>query len=117
MAYDVSRHRAVVLVFKLEGCGHCEIYVPRLLERIRVLQAAGVEVELLSEGKPPRKEGVLVAVYDLTNPNAEVNALADRFAVNGMPTTVVLPRGQGALKVEGALTPSQIDALLTNAAR
>ena len=116
MAYDLSPHNALVAVFKLEGCPACEDYIPRLFARVQELQRQGASIEVYDpERKGGKKARVIVMVYDLSDAEPEVNRFADRFSISAMPTTVLLPRGPGAFKVEGSLSASQIDSILLRA--
>jgi len=115
--YDLAPHRCLIAVFTLEGCGHCEIYLPRLKARVEQLQKQGFSIELPEADQAPEGRAVLVMVYDLSKGDHTVQRFADRFQVEGTPTTVVLPRGHGAFKIDSSLSDSQIDRMLEIALR
>lgn len=117
MPYDLSQYRAFIAIFVLDGCGHCEAYVPRVEAAITRLQQEGRSIELLQANQPPKKAAVLVGVYNLTTGDRSVQELADRFDVQATPTTVVLPQGIGAFKVDSSLSNSQIAFLLDDTLR
>lgn len=96
---DVSNERVLVIVFGMTDCPACEEYIPRFMARARPFQTNGVPV----------------FVYDVASPDPRLQAFADRYEISGTPTTLVLPRGKGFIKVEGVLDDHQIDDLLRKA--
>lgn len=117
MPHDLTLHHCLIAIFTLEGCGHCEAYVPLVEAEVARLQRARRPIEMLRADRPPGEAAVLVAVYDLTKGDHTVQAFADRYQIETTPTTLVLPHGAGAFKVASALTPSQITHVLEDALR
>lgn len=111
MAIDLTRAKAVIVVFVMEGCGACEEYLPRFKAQVAAARRRGQRINFYDDGSVPEGH-VAVVVYDAASPDPSVQALANRFAVQGTPSTVVLPRGPGAFKVEGGVTNSQIQWIL-----
>lgn len=93
---DLSGYRVIVVVFAMPDCPACEDYVPRFLRYAAPYQQAGIPV----------------FVYNVASEDPKLQEFADRYKVQVTPTTLVLPRGQGHLKVEGGLPDAAIDRLL-----
>lgn len=117
MAHDLTMFRYFIAIFTLEGCGHCEEYVPKVEAEVARLRRKKHSIELLRAGQAPQGAAVLIAVYDLTAGDHSVQAFADRFQVETTPTTLILPQGPGAQKITGALTDSQVQHMLADALR
>jgi len=102
---DLTLYSVVIIIFKMEGCGACEGYMPRLVAHLS-------RPFYLYEGRKIPPTGIPVLVYDAASEDPKVQQLANRYAIHDMPATLVLRRGQGAFKVEGALDDAQIDYML-----
>ena len=111
MAIDLTHAKAVIIVFVMEGCGACEEYLPRFKAQVAAARRQGHRINFYEDGTVPAGH-VAVVVYDAASPDPSIQAIGDRFAVQGTPSTVVLPRGPGAFKVEGGVTDSQIRWIL-----
>jgi thiol-disulfide isomerase/thioredoxin len=99
MPTDIQGERVIVVVFAMPDCPACEEYLPRFLARAEAY----------------RKAGVPVFVYDVSSEDPKLNAFADRYKIRATPTTLVLPRGAGMLRAEGALPDASIEVLLRKA--
>jgi thioredoxin-related protein len=106
--HSLDNYNVIVVVFGLEGCPACADYTPRLLDRLR--QRDNANDFFVYQGALENKIPVLF--YDGGSEDEKVQAFADRYKVNAMPTTLVLRRGTGVLKAEGALDDGRINALL-----
>lgn len=90
---------AIVVVFTMDGCGHCEDFMPTF-ERVA------------------RSWSRTVPAYELKadDPNPEIQRLADRLKVTGTPTTAAIRRySGGAAKIEGAGSAQQVNELFKQA--
>jgi thiol-disulfide isomerase/thioredoxin len=112
---DLSAHRAAVIVFAMEGCGACEHYVPRLIAKAQELNAHGYRFTVYEVGKAIPRGSIPILLYDAASLEPEIQKLADRFAVEATPTTIVLSQGPGSFKVEGNLADNQITWVLNMA--
>jgi thiol-disulfide isomerase/thioredoxin len=112
---DLSTHRVAVIVFAMDGCGACDHYVPRLVAKAQELNTHGYSFAIYEPGKPVPRNAVPILLYDAASMEPEIQKLADRFAVQATPTTIVLSRGAGSFKVEGNLADNQITWLLNMA--
>lgn len=99
MPTDLSNERVVVIVFAMPGCGACEEFLPRFAKL----------------AAPYRRKGLPVFVFDAASPDPGLQAFADQYKVSGTPTTLVLPRGQGVIRREGALDDAESQLLLDRA--
>lgn len=106
---DLSPYNVVIIVFAMPECGACETYLPRLIERS---QAHGAPFEVFDGGRAPAKGRVPILTYDVASDDKAVQQFADQYQVTSTPTTLVLRRGPGSFKLEGALSPGQIDYVL-----
>lgn len=106
---DLANYRVVIIVFGMPECGACEAYLPRFSARVA---RHGRPLHIYRPGKPVPAGAVPILVYDVASPDAEIQALANRYAISATPATLVLRRGPGAFKVEGALDDAQIDHVL-----
>lgn len=105
---SLDNYSVLVVVFGLEGCPACEDYVPRLLNRLT--QKKYASDFLIYQGSLDQRIPVLI--YDAGSEDPQIQALANRYAIHGLPTTLVLRRGNGVFKAEGALDDGRINAVL-----
>ena len=88
----LANANAVIIVFVMPGCGACELYKPTFIAAAERYKAR-----------------VPAYVMDVTTPaGAQV---ADAYGVVATPTTMVLRRGNGAIRADGAQSPQSIDQL------
>lgn len=112
---DVSHLNVIILVFAMPDCGHCEEYTPRLLNRVSAFRRKGSPFVIYKNGMKLDKKDIPVFIYNAASDGKGVQELADRYAVQATPTTLVLVRPEGALRLEGAIDDDQIDYMLTSA--
>lgn len=106
---DLSKVNVLIAVFAMPDCHACESFTPKIAA---AAHAAGRPFQVHDERTPIRKGAVPVVFYDVSQPDPEISAFADRYKVEATPTTLVLTRSGGVFKVEGALTDEQIAHLL-----
>lgn len=112
---DLAHVKSVVIVFAMKGCGACEDYIPRLTQMVKGFQVYQVPfVFHTGGGVRPGTIPVLVYAADATDPG--VQALADQYKVQALPTTILLTRSARPVKVEGAIDNEELHRLLTSAA-
>jgi hypothetical protein len=117
VSHDLSRTNVLLVVFMMDGCGACEDYTPKFMQRVEAFRAQGVPLRVMGVGSKPLKAGEIpVMLYDAAAPDDELQAFADRLGVTATPTTCLLTRS-GTTKVEGAIEPADIDKLLLAAHR
>lgn len=109
---DLSNHGSAIIVFAMEGCGACDHYVPRLVAQAEQLKAQGYPFVVYQEGMAVHRGAIPILLYDAASPDVDVQRLADRFHVQATPSTILVTRGEGAFKCEGALANNQIDWIL-----
>jgi thiol-disulfide isomerase/thioredoxin len=93
---DLRGKNVVVLVFAMPGCEHCEEFLPRFAPK----------------AQPYINQGVPIFYYDLASEDASVQSIADRYEIMAAPTTLVLKRGNGSMKISGSYSNTDIDRLL-----
>ena len=96
---DLTNERVLVALFVQEGCPACEEYLPRF-ERV---------------ADRYRRAGMPIIVYDATSTDDELVAFMDRYQIEATPTLLVLRRGPGSRRLDGALTNAETDAVLLDA--
>lgn len=109
---DLSKVNVLVAVFAMHDCPACEAYTPRLAAAARAYGRpfhVHDGVQLIPRGSIP------IIFYDVSQPDPEIASFADRYQVTATPTTLVLVRGPGTLKVEGNLSDDQITHVLQSA--
>ena len=112
---DLQRTKAVLVVFAMHGCGPCEAFLPKLMDRIDAHNAHGAPFHVWAPGQALHQGTIPVLLYDAASENTELQDLADRLGVSATPTTCLLTRS-GTTKIEGLMQPDAIDRLL-NAAK
>lgn len=90
---------AIVVVFVMKGCGHCEDYLPTFRQVARswnrTVPAYEIRVDKMTE---------------------EQTRFADRMKVEATPTTVAVSRRSGgAMRLEGAQSPAAVNYLFQQA--
>lgn len=109
---SLDAQNVVILVFAMDGCPACEHYVPRLLREAEALRAEGYPFVVYQPGMMLAPRAIPIVVYDAATPDVDVQKLADRYAVQATPTTIVATRGPGGFKSEGSLANNQARWLL-----
>ncbi len=110
---DLSNVSVAVFVFVMEGCHACEGYLPKLADRVG--QRAGEGFLLCDQGRALPPGSIPVIIYDAGQATPEMQAFMANYNVTATPTTLILSRGPGSCKLEGTLTPQQIDQVLSMA--
>lgn len=90
---------AIVVVFVMKGCGHCEDYLPTFRQVARnwnrTVPAYEIRVDKMNE---------------------EQTRFADRMKIEATPTTVAVSRRSGgAVRLEGAQAPEAVNFLFQKA--
>lgn len=112
---DLDKQKVVVIVFAMGECPACENYLPRFISEVEALRAHGYPFVVYVPGQPIAPNAIPVLVYDAGSPDATIQGIADRYGVSATPSTLVLTRGPGSFKTEGALANNQISWLLNMA--
>ncbi len=112
---DVSHLKVIVLVFAMPECGACEEYTPRLLKRVNAFKRSGHPFVVYKSGMSLNEGQIPIFLYNVASDGKGVQALADQYKIEATPTTLVLVRPEGALRLEGAINDAQIDHVLTSA--
>ncbi len=115
MIADLSRCRAVIIVFAMDGCPYCDEFQPRLDHQLRAFRAHGTPFEYYDGGAITRGS-IPVIVLDGASQDAQIQSIADQHKVSGMPTTILFTHNARPMKLEGALDDGQIYDLLVRAA-
>lgn len=112
--FDLSPYRVLIAVFGMPECPACEAYIPRLVERVEALRAAGAKISIYdpTSTTPVPTDSALVVIYDVSSEDASVQTFADRLNIAATPTTVILLRGAGMSRFEGGLANGHIDQVL-----
>ena len=111
---DLSNVKSLLIVFAMDGCGACHEYLPRLQRMVEGFASHGVPIYFYTSGQVPAGQ-IPVLVYDGTSEDAQVQALADRFKVEAMPTTVLLAHNAKPVKLEGAIEDDELYRVLVSA--
>ena len=101
MPVDLTKERVLVALFVQEGCGACEEFQPRF-DRLAARY---------------KRAGMPVFVYDAAGGDPELVAWMDRYEIGATPTILVLKRGPGTMKIDGAIPDDQIEGVLQSAYR
>ena len=83
--------RTAILVFGMAGCDACAEYIPRFRARSRRF-AGHVPIHVLDANQHTR--------------------MADYYRIRNTPTTLVLRKPQGVMRVEGAVGDAEIERIL-----
>ena len=111
---DLRGTKVIVVVWAMPGCGACDDYLPRFLERVEALKARQVPFHVWVPGEPIAKGSIPVLLCDAASTDEALQDLADKMKVTATPTTCVMTHYNTA-KVEGSVPVDQIDALLLDA--
>jgi thioredoxin-related protein len=112
---DLSRCKAVIIVFAMEGCGHCAEYQPRLEREIQRFKQSGAPLVYYNASGELSRGVIPVIVLDGASQDPQISALADQYRVQGMPTTLLLTHNARPVMLEGAIDDRQIYDLLVSA--
>ena len=86
--------RVVVVVFVMQGCGHCHDFAPI----VRQAQQ--------------RHPSIPVYFVDAAAKDAWSQQLADRHGIEATPTTLLLRNPTGFIKVEGIMSANELEQLM-----
>lgn len=114
MSVDISKVKSMLIVFAMDGCPACHDYTPRLIKMVEGFQAHGVPFVFHTDG-PIFKGQIPVLVYDGASQDPGVVELANQYAIEGLPTTLLLTRNARPVKIEGAISDEEIYKLLASA--
>jgi thiol-disulfide isomerase/thioredoxin len=115
MSDDLRNVKSLVIVFAMKGCGACEDYIPRFTRMVKGFQAYQVPF-VFHTGGAVRPGAIPVLVYAADAQDPGVQALADQYKVQALPTTLLLTRSARPVKLEGAIDDEELHRLLTSAA-
>jgi len=113
---DLSRTKAVILVFAMPGCHACHDYLPRLQKQITAFKRSGCPIHYHELGCTVPRNAIVVAIFDSTSQDPELQALLDQYKIQGMPTTLLLTHNAAPVQLEGAIDDQQIYTMLASAA-
>ena len=111
---DLSNTRALVVVFAMHGCGACDDYLPKFMDRVAAWQEAGAPFHVWSPGDQLASGQIPVLLYNASTQDDELQGFADRLSVKVTPTTYVMTRWKTS-KLEGSISDEKIDGLLRSA--
>jgi len=111
---DLSNTRALVVVFAMHGCGACDDYLPKFMDRVAAWQEAGAPFHVWSPGDQLAPGQIPVLLYNASTQDDELQGFADRLSVKVTPTTYVMTRWKTS-KLEGSISDEKIDGLLRSA--
>lgn len=111
---DLTGVKAAIFVFVMDDCPICHDYLPVLTERVAAHSRAGFVV---CDGScPVTARQIPVLIYDVTSGDPQLQALISSYAITATPTTLLLANNSaGSCKLEGYLTPGQLDQVLAMA--
>jgi hypothetical protein len=89
---DLSTHSVVIIVLGQMGCPACEEFHPRFVAATQRHQTPGIAL-------------------DISTPQG--TQLADAYGVSMTPTTLLLRRGSGAIRAEGAVSDVALEGLFS----
>jgi thiol-disulfide isomerase/thioredoxin len=105
---DIRNYSVAIIAFGMEGCPHCEEYLPRL---VAAVQQAGKPFAIYQQGQFISTDSIPVIIMDAASNHPTVKNTADSLRVESVPVTF-LRTSPNLTRFEGALTPDQIKALL-----
>jgi hypothetical protein len=115
---DLGNTRVLLVVFGMPGCGACDEFVPKFLERVTAFQKQGAPFRVVQGNDKKIEPGEIpVMLYDAAAENEGLQDFADSLGISATPTTCMLTRRSGTTKIEGAISPAEVDVLLQAAVR
>lgn len=107
MSGDLSHCPVVVVVFAMDGCHHCHEFLPRLERLTKAFQAKGWPF-VIYDGQQVQPGAIPVIVLDGASDDPSIAELAERYNIEGMPTTLVMPRWGTPMRLDGAVDDREI---------
>ena len=115
---DLGHTRVLLVVFGMPGCGACDEFVPKFLQQVEAYKQRGVPFRVISASDKKVEPGEIpVMLYDAAADNEGLQDFADKLGISATPTTCMLTRWSGTTKIEGAISPAEVDGLLQAAVR
>jgi thiol-disulfide isomerase/thioredoxin len=112
---SLDQTKVVIVVFAMPSCPACHDYLPRLYKQVEGFQKLGAPLFVYEEGTLIPPKSIPVMVYDVTAQNDSVQAFANQWKVENLPTTILLPKVGFPARYEGALSNDDIYNLLNAA--
>ena len=109
---DLGNTRVLIVVFAMPGCGACDEFIPELLSKIK---KHGEPFHVVSKNSKITPGEIPVMLYDAAAEDSELQAFADGLGITATPTTCLMTRNFGTVKIEGAVESAEIDQLLRDA--
>lgn len=114
---DLSACNVVIVIFAMDGCHHCHEYLPRFRRRVRAFTDLRWPFVYYDGARTPSAGEIPIVIVDGASPDPSVEELAQRYQVEGMPTTLVMPRIGAPMRLEGAVDDREIHDALVFACR
>jgi hypothetical protein len=102
----------------MQGCGACEEYVPRFKQVVQ--KEIGLPVFDVGKGRLPDPKVLsrtCLPVYTVDCDDKQFGDWAEHLNVHATPSTYVLRRPRGIIRLEGAIPNEQVKWLLGKALR
>lgn len=112
---SLENANAVIVLFVMDGCPHCDEYKPRLFRQIDAFQRHGQPFVYYDNGMMIQRGHIPVVVLDGNSDDDSIVDIAERYNVEAMPTTILLSRTSTPIKVEGAVEDREIYNILASA--
>ena len=109
---DLGNTRVLLVVFAMPGCGACDEYIPKFLRKVK---AHGAPFRVMDADAQAAPGEIPVMLYDAASENKELQEFADSLGITATPTTCLMTRRAGTVKIEGAVPPAEVDQLLQDA--
>lgn len=106
--------KSVILVFAMPSCPACASYTPKLHRLVTGFQQHGVPL-VYYDGKQTTPGTIPVVVLDAGSQDPQIQAYADNYRIEALPTTVLLTHNARPVKLEGDLDEQQIYEVLASA--
>lgn len=101
----------------MQGCGACEEYKPRFRKVVREI---GLPVFDVGKGRlpdPTLLQSTCLPVYMVDCDDTQFGDWAEHLNVHATPTTYVLRRPRGMIRIEGAIPDDQVKWVMSKALR
>ena len=115
MTTNLEATNVLIIVFALPTCGACHAYIPALLKQVEGFKSFGHPFVVYEPGYLLRPGEIPVMIYDSGSQDATLQALADQYKIEALPTTILITKRGGLIREEGALDEGRIYELLTAA--
>jgi len=111
----LANTRAMIVLFAMDGCHACHDYKPRFEKQVNRFIGHGVPMVWYKPGSTIARHQIPVLIIDAASTDQSVTAFGDAYAIQALPSTLLLTHNGRPIKLDGAISDAELYQLLVAA--